>query len=130
MVYPGGPSGFDISPLRPTVPEDLAEVSNAAAMPDDYGGLKLKCEAALAAAWERCAFPYTTLRPPSVIGPACDNRHERLQRIAMGLEPLPPRGGRQFAAERGSFRVAYSEDMGSAVVATLATGAPSFDQAL
>ena len=36
----------------------------------------------------------------------------------------------KFAAERGSFRVAYSEDMGSAVVATLATGAPSFDQAL
>ena len=130
MVYPGGPSGFDISPLRPTVPEDLAEVSDAEAMPEDYGGLKLKCEAALAAAWERCDFPYTTLRPPSVIGPACDNRHERLQRIAMGLEPLPPRGGRQFAAERGSFRVAYSEDMGSAVVATLATGAPSFDQAL
>ena len=49
MVYPGGPGGFDISPLRPTVPEELAEVDDAAAHPDDYGGLKLKCEAALAA---------------------------------------------------------------------------------
>ena len=129
MVYPGGPGSFDISPLRPTVPEELAQVASAAAEPDDYGGLKLKCEAALAAAWERCQFPYTTLRPPSVVGPACDNRHERLQRLAMGIENLPPRGGRAFAAERGGFRVAYSEDMASAVVATLAVGAPSLNEA-
>ena len=38
MVYPGGPAGFDISPLRPTVPEDLAAVDQADAAPEDYGG--------------------------------------------------------------------------------------------
>jgi nucleoside-diphosphate-sugar epimerase len=129
MVYPGGPGGFDISPLRPTVPEELADVANAADAPDDYGGLKLKCERALADAAARCSFPYTTLRPPSVVGPACDNRHERLQRVAMGLAGLPPRGGRAFAAERGGFRIAYSEDMASAVVKTLAVGVPSFSEA-
>eukprot|EP01043_Picozoa_sp_COSAG02_P021007 COSAG02_NODE_1054_length_14930_cov_2157.848291_6_plen_153_part_00 len=74
-------------------------------------------------------FPYTTLRPPSVIGPACDNRHERLQRLAMGLPPLDPRGGRKFAAVRSGFRVAYSEDMATAVVATLATGGPAINEA-
>jgi hypothetical protein len=36
--------------------EDTADVEGAAAQPDDYGGLKLKCEAALAAAWIRCAL--------------------------------------------------------------------------
>lgn len=74
-------------------------------------------------------FPYTTLRPPSVIGPACDNRHERLQRLAMGLPPLDPRGGRKFAAVRSGFRVAYSEDMATAVVATLAAGEPAINEA-
>lgn len=74
-------------------------------------------------------FPYTTLRPPSVIGPACDNRHERLQRLAMGLPPLAPRGGRKFAAVRSGFRVAYSEDMATAVVATLATGDAALNEA-
>ncbi len=56
LQYPGGPGGFDISPIRPTVLEDTADVEGAAAQPDDYGGLKLKCEAALAAAWIRCAL--------------------------------------------------------------------------
>ena len=45
------------------------------------GGLKLKCELVLKRAHEAGGFPFTTLRPPSVIGPACDNRHERLQRL-------------------------------------------------
>ena len=89
MVYPGGPGGFDISPLRPLVPEEKADVADAAAAPEDYGGLKLKCEAALQEAWQgQGCFPFTTIRPPSVIGPGCDVRHELLQRVAMGL-PVP-----------------------------------------
>ena len=118
MVYPGGPGTFDISDLNGSpVNENQAEIQNTADCPDYYGRLKLKCEATLAGAYRRCKFPYTTLRPPSVIGLACDNRHERLQRIAMGLEPLPPRGyGRTFASQRGGFRLAYSEDMASACV--------------
>lgn len=174
LQYPGGPGGFDISSIRPTVLEDMADVEGAATYPDDYGGLKLKCEASLAEAWTRCAptpscshakntlhayafvcavadynrdlhrrrpvvfcrpmrclgkFPYTTLRPPSVIGPACDNRHERLQRLAMGIPALDPRGGRKFAQERGGFRVAYSEDMATAVVATLEAGEAALNEA-
>ena len=55
LQYPGGPGSFDISAIRPTVLEDAADIKGAAAHPDDYGGLKLKCEAALADAWIRCA---------------------------------------------------------------------------
>lgn len=90
-----------------------------------------RCEAALASAYERCKFPYTTLRPPSVIGPACDDRHERLQRIAMGLEAKPSSvKKREFARRRGGFRLAYSEDMASACVQTLAVGSVAFNEAI
>ena len=61
LQYPGGPGGFDISPIRPTVLENAADIEGAASHPDDYGGLKLKCEAALADAWVRCAFTLTIM---------------------------------------------------------------------
>ena len=104
--------------------EDAADTGTAAAAaPDDYGGLKLKCEAHLATAaaqvlpppeprplrallraalcmlargakvlkpqWGAQGFPFTTLRPPSVIGPACDSRHERLQVRPLQWKRLP-----------------------------------------
>ena len=47
----------------------------------------------------------------------------------MGLPPLDPRGSRNFAAVRSGFRVAYSEDMATAVVATLAAGEPALNNA-
>ena len=120
MVYPGGPGGFDISPLRPLVPEGLADIAGAASAPDDYGGLKLKCEAVLQQAWQDHGFPFTTIRPPSVIGPACDVRHELLQRVAMGL-PVPASRDRPLAtAPEGGFRLAFSEDVASLCLAVLA----------
>eukprot|EP01043_Picozoa_sp_COSAG02_P021008 COSAG02_NODE_1054_length_14930_cov_2157.848291_7_plen_72_part_00 len=64
LQYPGGPGGFDISPIRPTVLENIADVEGAASHPDDYGGLKLKCEAVLADAWTRCAFMLICLTSP------------------------------------------------------------------
>ena len=53
---------------------------------------------------------YTALRPPAVVGPGCDNRHERLQRLVQGLPPLSPRKGKQVPAKAhgAPFRVAYS----------------------
>eukprot|EP01048_Picozoa_sp_COSAG05_P013466 COSAG05_NODE_1437_length_4887_cov_5.343150_4_plen_333_part_00 len=125
MVYPGGPGGFDISPLRPTVSEGSADVSGADSAPDDYGGLKLKCEAVLRRAFATDGFPYTTVRPPSVIGPACDQRHELLQRVAMGL-PVPDARERPLAANpAGGFRLAYSEDIADMCVRILDTATPS-----
>jgi nucleoside-diphosphate-sugar epimerase len=120
MVYPGGPGRWDISPLRPFVTEESADVVGASDAPEDYGGLKLKCEAKLQQAWEEHGFPFTTIRPPSVIGPACDQRHELLQRVAMGL-PVPETKTRPSAAQpEEGFRLAFSEDVADLCVRVLA----------
>jgi len=121
MVYPGGPGGFDISLLRPLVPEHKVELASAGSAPNDYGGLKLKCEALLQQAWEEHGFPFTAIRPPSVIGPACDNRHELLQRVAMGL-PMPEKMRSYPVAAKpdDGFRLAFSEDVANLCVRALA----------
>lgn len=119
MVYPGGPGGMDISRLRPLVPERRADLAAAAGAPDDYGGRKLRCEAALDRAWREYGFPVTVIRPPSVIGPACDQRHELLQRVAMGLAVPKTKDRSAAACPDGGFRLAYSEDVAGLCLAVL-----------
>jgi nucleoside-diphosphate-sugar epimerase len=123
MVYPGGPGNMDISALRPIVPEERADIANAASAPEDYGGLKLKCEAMLQEAWKEHGFPFTAIRPPSVIGPTCDNRHEALQRVAMGLDAGEQRTRPPAANPEGGFRLAFSEDVADLCIKVLAAPA-------
>ena len=59
--------------------------------------------------------------PDGQLGRAQDDRHERLQRIAMGLPALPAKkGGRKRAVTPTTFRVAFSEDVAQAVEKALA----------
>lgn len=117
MVYPGGPEAMDITALSQPVCETAAQLDKAGAAPETYGGRKLRCEAALQRATTADALPWTVLRPPAVVGPGCDNRHERLQRVVANLEPLPPRlSTRPATVQPGRFRVAYSEDVAAAAV--------------
>jgi len=123
MVYPGGPEDMDVSGLHQPISEDAVDLKVADSAPDTYGGRKLKCEQLLHQAASEQSVPATTLRPPAVVGPGCDSRHERLQRLAAGLPPLPPpRSKRGNAARPGPFRVAYSEDVAAAVCAVIARG--------
>ena len=119
MVYLGGPGNMDISPLRPLVQETAADITNAESAPDDYGGLKLKCERILLDAWIEHQFPFTVIRPPSVIGPTCDNRHEALQRVAMGLNAGEQRTRPLAECPEGGFRLAFSEDVANFCVEIL-----------
>ena len=53
----------------------------------------------------------------------CDNRHERLQRLAVCLRLLPaPTRCRGFAAHAGRFRVAFSSDIAMCITAIVARG--------
>lgn len=123
MVYPGGIEDMDITGLPQPVAEDAADLAGAASAPDSYGGKKLKCEALLQQASTEDGLPFTTLRPPAVVGPGCDNRHERLQRLAARLPPLPPRASsRPPTVNPGLFRVAHCEDVAAAIAAVLASG--------
>jgi len=123
MVYPGGPEDMDVSGLPQPISEEAVNLEAADSAPDTYGGRKLRCERLLQQAAAEVSLPATTLRPPAVVGPGCDNRHERLQRLAAGLRPLPPpRSKRGNAARPGPFRVAYSEDVAAAACAVVARG--------
>mmetsp|Transcript_3886 Transcript_3886/g.7803 ORF Transcript_3886/g.7803 Transcript_3886/m.7803 type:complete len:363 (+) Transcript_3886:58-1146(+) len=122
MVYPGGPEKMDISSLAAPVSEDRADIELAELAPDSYGGRKLKCEALLQRAFACERFPVTVLRPPAVVGPGCDHRHERLQRHVEGLPPLAPRPRAVLATQPGRFRVAYSGDVAQTVSAVIARG--------
>ena len=123
MVYPGGPESFDVSGRVPLITEEQADL-DAKDVPDTYGGRKLQCEVLLKEASASDGFSFTTLRPPAVVGPGCDNRHERLQRAASRMRLLPPRDGPQTAAAAHgkSFRVAYSGDVAAAVAAVVLKG--------
>lgn len=123
MVYPGGPESFDVSGRVPLITEEQADL-DAKDVPDTYGGRKLQCEVLLKEASASDGFSFTTLRPPAVVGPGCDNRHERLQRAASRMPLLPPRDGPQTAAAAHgkSFRVAYSGDVAAAVAAVVLKG--------
>lgn len=130
MVYPGGPEDMDITGLAQPVPEHAADLDAAEAAPDTYGGRKLKCEALLQRASSDESLPYSVLRPPSVVGPGCDNRHERLQRLAMDLPPLTvPRRLLPATRNAGQFRVACSQDVATAVAGIIALGSASHGEA-
>merc|ERR1712018_1099787 len=127
MIYPGGPEGWDIS--RPGSSgawreEDADVVNRAPGAPEIYGGHKLRCELALKRAGAEHRLPYTIIRPPSVVGPRCDDRYERLHRLAVGLPPLPlrERSYNKDAQFPGAFQVAYCDDVASAIVAAIAGG--------
>lgn len=121
MVYPGGVEDMDITALPQPVPEEAADLAAADAAPDTYGGKKLKCEALLQRASEEQGLPFTTLRPPAVVGPGCDDRHERLQRLVADLPPLPGHTStRPPTANPGLFRVANCSDVAEAVAAVVA----------
>eukprot|EP00927_Polykrikos_kofoidii_P073705 TRINITY_DN69721_c0_g1_i1.p1 TRINITY_DN69721_c0_g1~~TRINITY_DN69721_c0_g1_i1.p1 ORF type:complete len:386 (-),score=46.46 TRINITY_DN69721_c0_g1_i1:110-1267(-) len=123
MVYPGGPENMDVTGLPLPISEDAVELSKAGVAPDSYGGRKLKCEALLQRAAEETGFPVTVLRPPAVVGPGCDNRHERLQRLVERLPPLPAKPTRRPAPKNpGKFCVAYSGDVAAAAVAVVGHG--------
>ncbi|CAK0879311.1 unnamed protein product [Prorocentrum cordatum] len=123
MVYPGGVEDMDITSLPQPVAEGAANLSAAHAAPDTYGGRKLKCEAALQRARAEQGLRWTVLRPPAVVGPGCDSRHERLQRLVAGLPPLPARASKRPPTVRpGRFRVAYSGDVAEAVAAVVELG--------
>lgn len=122
MVYPGGVDDMDITGLSQPVAEEVADLAGADAAPDTYGGKKLKCEALLQLASKEDGLPSTTLRPPAVVGPGCDNRHERLQRLVEGMPPLPYNSTRPPTKQPGLFRVAHCNDVAMAVAAVIACG--------
>jgi len=123
MVYPGGIEDMDVTGLTQPITEDAADLAGAAVAPDTYGGQKLKCEALLQQAARDTGFPSTTFRPPAVIGPGCDNRHEKLQRLVAGLPPLPVRDSkRPLTRNPGAFRVAYCGDVAEVVAAAVSRG--------
>lgn len=122
-VYPGGVEDMDITGLPQPVAEDAADLAGADGAPDTYGGRKLKCEALLGRAYKDEGLPSTTLRPPAVVGPGCDNRHERLHRLVAGLPPLPPPPTtRPPPVNPGFFRVAHCSDVAAAVAAVVTSG--------
>jgi nucleoside-diphosphate-sugar epimerase len=123
MVYPGGVEDMDITGLQQPVAEDAADIAGADSAPDTYGGSKLKCEALLQRSFKDEFLPYTTLRPPAVVGPGCDDRHERLQRLVSGLPALPSkRSRRPPTVKPGLFRVAHSSDIADAVHRSIVRG--------
>jgi nucleoside-diphosphate-sugar epimerase len=127
MVYPGGVAAMDLSERTAAQAAPIAEAEArrdlANTSPDGYGGLKLQCEAVLEATR---TLPSTVIRPPAVVGPGCDNRHERLQRLVSDLPPLPPpHRPRRAAAKAGErFRVACARDVAS-VIAAVADRVPA-----
>jgi len=134
MVYPGGPDRMDVSDLPQPIAEEAADLGHADTMADTiadtYGGRKLRCEALLRQAGSDTTFPWTIMRPPAVVGPGCDSRHERLQRLAAGLPPLPfPKRNRPLARQPGRFRVAFAEDVAAAVVAAIELGSAAQGEA-
>eukprot|EP00747_Dinoflagellata_sp_TGD_P027222 gnl/TRDRNA2_/TRDRNA2_132479_c1_seq2.p1 gnl/TRDRNA2_/TRDRNA2_132479_c1~~gnl/TRDRNA2_/TRDRNA2_132479_c1_seq2.p1 ORF type:complete len:271 (-),score=54.80 gnl/TRDRNA2_/TRDRNA2_132479_c1_seq2:28-744(-) len=131
MVYPGGPEVFDISGLSPQpVAEDAADLAAADAAPDTYGGRKLKCEAILRRAFETEGLPFTSVRPPAVVGPGCDSRHEKLQRLVQNLPPMPADNRiRPPAARQGCFRVAFGDDVGAVVAGVVGRGTDTHGEA-
>ena len=152
MVYPGGPEDMDVSPLSKggsvLIDEDAADLDSSAALLDTYGGNKLQCEKLLRDAGSLASsgadsggsavrgcegergstiahvpLPSTVVRPPSVVGPGCDNRHERLQRLVSAMAPLqPPAKPRKAAANPGRFRVACSGDVANVCARIVAKG--------
>merc|ERR1712038_810844 len=125
MVYPGGPEEMDLSDLVQPVHEDVLDTGADANPPDTYGGRKLRCEMLLHSAHKNpdVRFPFTTLRPPGVVGPGCDDRHERLQRLVGGLPPLPPPSTARPNAKRpGTFRLAYCGDIAAVMAAVVKQG--------
>ena len=127
MAYPGGVAAMDLSEAAQLIPEKCARRDLAAAAPANYGGNKLKCEALLeAAAGPPQSLPSSVVRPPAVVGPGCDTRHEKLHRHVAGLPPLPPSAKtRPPAALRGRrFRVACADDV-AAVIAALVDRGPA-----
>jgi len=129
MIYPGGPEGMDISGLPQPVAESSADLRAAESAPDTYGGRKLRCEAMLRRAYAAQGFPATVLRPPAVVGPGCDERHERLQRFVLDMPPLPPKRSAALAAQPGRFRVAYSDDVAAAIAAAIMHGSAVYGEA-
>jgi nucleoside-diphosphate-sugar epimerase len=109
------------------IDEAAAQREAAAAAPANYGGNKLKCEAALAAAGTGAAqLRSTVVRPPAVVGAGCDTRHERLHRHVAELPPLPsPAKLRPPALQPGRrFRVACADDV-AALITTLVDRRPT-----
>jgi len=56
------------------------------------------------------------VRPPAVVGAGCDPRHEKLQRLVLGLPPLHESKARLPAKRPGRrFRVACADDVAQVV---------------
>lgn len=119
MVYPGGPESMDVSALPQPIVESAVDLGAAEVVPEGYGGFKLRCEAVLRRAFLEEGLPVTVVRPPAVVGPGCDSRHERLQRLVLGLPPPPAGRRRGPAARRGPFRVVHSGDVGLLIAAAV-----------
>lgn len=115
MVYPGGVERMDLSDFDGQVKESDVRRDLADEAPNNYGGNKLKCEALLEEAATRPSnpLPSSVVRPPAVVGPGCDQRHERLHRLVGGLEPLPPpeRSRGPAAVPNKPFRIAWPGDV-------------------
>ena len=125
MVYPGGVENMDLSERASAgtpVSEDEVRYDAAAAAPENYGGNKLKCEALLST--DPLTLPSTIVRPPAVVGPGCDSRHERLHRFVANLPPMPPpeRPRRPAETPGQRFRVACADDVASVIAALVAAG--------
>ena len=128
MVYPGGVERMDLSDFDGQVKESDVRRDLADEAPNNYGGNKLKCEALLEEAAKRPSNPLASsvVRPPAVVGPGCDQRHERLHRLVGGLEPLPPpeRSRGPAALSNNPFRIACPGDV-ACVIEKLVGRAPT-----
>ena len=127
-VYPGGPEAIGVQDLPQPIAEQAAEpLSRVFALSNKsfngYGGGKLQCEARLRGAAAQEGFPSLILRPPAAVGPRCDSRHERLQRLLAGLPPFGNGAARHATPHPQHepptrtprrFRVAFSGDVAAA----------------
>jgi len=117
MAYPGGVERMDVSATDGRIAEKSARLGSASEAPCNYGGNKLKCEALLHR-YAAAAPPLrsTVVRPPAVVGAGCDPRHEKLQRLVIGLPPLPETKARPPAERPGRrFRVACADDVAQVI---------------
>ena len=119
MVYPGGVENMDVSATDGRIEESAVRRGRSNQAPCNYGGNKLKCEALLLR-YAASATPLRSsiVRPPAVVGAGCDPRHEKLQRLVLGLPPLDERKARPPAKRPGRrFRVACADDVAQVIAA-------------
>ena len=110
---------MDVSATDGRIAESAVRRGRSDQAPCNYGGNKLKCEALLLR-YAASATPLRSsiVRPPAVVGAGCDPRHEKLQRLVLGLSPLDEKKTRPPAKRPGRrFRVACADDVAQVIAA-------------